>query len=371
MRKGIKRKIQVLMLGMILLLVGCTQKVSQPIGTVLWTFETGDKILSSPVIFKNTAIFGSNDKNLYCVDLKKQEEKWRYTCEEEVTTKPMINGEQIIFSTHSGCYAVDAKTGEEIWTFKKQPTGKAIQDRWDYHAPSPILYKELVIFTSVSGSIHGLDSKTGEVVWEYTPETTKEIRATPIVEGDVLYFGDSKGNCVALDLNTKEILWQTSIGRAIIASQYAYGDYVYFTGRDTKVVALDAKDGSEKWQHTDPDGSWFTTEMFVANDILYVGGSDNKKLLAFNAETGDIQNTFISEQNIFGTPIIEDGILYFCDGNAYFKQLGNVFAYDVTKSEEPLWQVEFKFPIFSGPVIKDGVMYFGGTDGNFYAMQAK
>lgn len=368
-----KKLAKTLFLALSLVTLLSTTSCSQPTEPlpegIIWSFETGDSILSSPVIFNESIIFGSNDQNLYSVDLNSHQENWKFDSNEVINSTPLMDANSVIFTTPSTCYALNAETGEELWHYTLDETPLAPFDRFDYHSPSPLLYKDLVIFTSQSGDIYGLNRLDGSVAWKYRAENTFEIRSTPFIEGDILCFGDSEGNCVAVDLTTQTTLWKADIGRNLIHASFIYKDYAYFSGRDTVMAAFNLSDGSEKWIHTDPVRSWFTADIIVQDDILYVPGSDNFEIAALDYATGELVNTIPSDKNIFSKPLIDNNALYFCDGDVYKNSVGNLFRYDLKTQDS--WSLSFDQPIYSSPVMHDGILYFGCNDHNLYAVNPK
>ncbi|UCF64527.1 MAG: PQQ-binding-like beta-propeller repeat protein, partial [bacterium] len=55
-----------------------------------WSFPTGGKVLSHPVVDENVVYFGSDDKSFYAVDIGTGKKLWHYT------TRYMIRGKALI-----------------------------------------------------------------------------------------------------------------------------------------------------------------------------------------------------------------------------------------------------------------------------------
>jgi len=54
------------------------------------------------------------------------------------------------------------------------------------------------------------------------------VRSTALVHGDVLYFGNTRGDFFALDKKTGSVIWQYHTGFAINASAACQGGTVFF-----------------------------------------------------------------------------------------------------------------------------------------------
>ncbi len=75
-----------------------------------------------------------------------------------VTSSPIIeNGVVYVGSFDHDFYAVNAKTGEEIWRFE---TSKPIFS-------SPFVNEDSVVFVSYDGYLYCLNKKTGKLKWKY------------------------------------------------------------------------------------------------------------------------------------------------------------------------------------------------------------
>ena len=89
------------------------------IGEVKWKFKTGGKIFSSPVAIKGIAFIGSEDSNLYAIDVNTGKQKWKFKTGGAVHSSPAVYNNSVYFGSFDGCYyAVDINTGTQKWKFK-------------------------------------------------------------------------------------------------------------------------------------------------------------------------------------------------------------------------------------------------------------
>jgi alcohol dehydrogenase (cytochrome c) len=170
------------------------------------------------------------------------------------------------------------------------------------------------------------------VAWAWQSGQGGAIKSTPILVNGVLYI-TAPDNIWAVDARTGRTLWRHvhpanqafHIGHRGAA---VYKDTVYLTTPDTHLVALDARDGSVKWDVEFADakkGFWSTNAPLLIRDHLIVGMSgdfDNLPgtLKSFDPETGKLQWTFYSTPPP-GTP---DSI----SGGATGGQMWNAGTYD-------------------------------------------
>ena len=91
-------------------------------GTVLWAFETGDWVDSSPAIGSDGTVYvGSDDKKLYAINPKSGVKIWEFETGGGVYSSPAIcsDGTVCVGSALSKkLYAINGKSGVKLWEFK-------------------------------------------------------------------------------------------------------------------------------------------------------------------------------------------------------------------------------------------------------------
>jgi len=118
------------LLALCLCLGGCgkkeakqTAKEPSPIkpGTVLWEFETGDDVFSSPAIGSDGTVYvGSSDKKLYAINGKTGVKLWEFETGSYVPPSPAIGTDGTVYvgSRDKKLYAINGKTGVKLWEFE-------------------------------------------------------------------------------------------------------------------------------------------------------------------------------------------------------------------------------------------------------------
>ena len=91
-------------------------------GTVLWEFETGDAVSSSPAIGSDGTVYvGSWDKKLYAINGKTGVKLWEFeTGRFAVVSSPAIGSDGTVYvgSDDNKLYAINGKTGVKLWEFE-------------------------------------------------------------------------------------------------------------------------------------------------------------------------------------------------------------------------------------------------------------
>lgn len=158
--------------------------------------------------------------------------------------------------------ALDAKTGDEIWSYK-YPTSYVDSFGFD-NGPRgcPAVADGKVVVHGAEGLVHALDLKTGKLLWTY--DTVKE---TGSEQG---YFGRA---CSPLIAGDEVIL--TPGGR---------------TGSGgAAVIALNLKDGQLKWQAGSDEASYSSPVLHQAGDASLLFCWLRNQLMVCDAKTGAIK----------------------------------------------------------------------------------
>lgn len=131
-------------------------------------------------------------------------------------TQPLIyDGIMYITGSYSRLYAIDVKTGEELWQYDARlPEG--ILPCCDVINRGAVLYGDLVIFGTLDAALVALDRKTGDVVWKDKIADYKagySYTAAPLIVNDLVITGNSGGEfgvvgeVQARKAETGELVW--------------------------------------------------------------------------------------------------------------------------------------------------------------------
>ncbi|MFI5192584.1 MAG: PQQ-binding-like beta-propeller repeat protein [Chitinophagales bacterium] len=401
-------------------------QVYRPLGNIKWKFKTGGKIFSSPAVINGMAFIGSEDGNLYALDVQSGKQRWKFATGGAVHSSPAVYGNTVFFGSFDGYYyAVDIRHGKLRWKFKtegeKQIGGKGyfgmkpadmeMNDLWDYFLSSPLIIPEgkeqTVYFGSSDGNLYAVNARNGSLKWKF--KTGGILHTSPAFDSGTLFIGSWDTWFYAMDAKTGKEKWKFKTGgepamRGILSSATAEDGRVYFGARDANLYALNAENGNLVWKYP-AENAWIISSPVVYGDAVYVGTSDTYLLLAIDKKTGREKFRFKTNGYVFGTPAIAGSMVYAGDftGKMYAIDLGSAgkrwtafstegrkqYAGAVLKNDTldfgyaakgaDLYQyaenkkVMDAFytlgSIVSSPAIQDGVLYFGSADGYFYALE--
>jgi alcohol dehydrogenase (cytochrome c) len=158
------------------------------------------------------------NKQINTGNVKRLHPAWIFQTEvkESMETSPIVvNGVMYVTTSFSHVYALDAKTGEELWHYK--------------HAMGPIttyccgpnnrgveVFEDKVFVATLDAKLVALDAKTGKIVWQSTtadPEMGySETMAPTVVKGKVLIGTNGgeygiRGFVKAYDAKDGNLIW--------------------------------------------------------------------------------------------------------------------------------------------------------------------
>ena len=144
------------------------------------------------------------------------------------------------------------------------------------------------------------------LAWAFQTNQGQSIKATPILVNGIIYV-TTVDNLWAIDARSGRQIWRYTyppgqafnIGHRGVAVR---GDLVYLTTRDARLLALDARNGTVRWNVEIADwrrGYWCTNAPMIIRDHVIVGVSgdfDNLPgiLRSFDADSGKPQWTYYS-----------------------------------------------------------------------------
>ena len=133
-------------------------------------------------------------------------------------TPIVVDGVMYVSSAWSVVYALDAKTGEELWVYDPEVSGKdAAKGCCDVVNRGVAVHNGKVFIGVFDGRLEALDAATGEVIWsEVTVDQSKPytITGAPRVFKDKVIIGNGgaelgvRGYVTAYDVETGELVWR-------------------------------------------------------------------------------------------------------------------------------------------------------------------
>ncbi|HEX9989405.1 MAG TPA: PQQ-binding-like beta-propeller repeat protein [Chloroflexia bacterium] len=224
--------------------------------------------------------------------------------------------------------------------------------------------------------------------WKVRPGTGSWTR--PAIRGDVIFLTTGNSSVAALDAETGATKWKFNAELASFegTSPILAGDRVLFAGNDHKregafpdyedtftgyMYSLDAKTGEERWRFKADEER--LTKAVVIDGFAYfgagqetarIGGRNDQPrgaIYSVNVATGAVRwKLEIPDGDVWATPVVKNGVLYFIDRTGYQARNSFLYAIDL-KTQREKWRLEiddyFEDTLFD-PVIAGDLIYVTG-----------
>ena len=193
-------------------------------GNMIWTFNTGNSIWSSPATNTKEIFIGSDDFYLYSFNLDGNL-NWKTKLEGKIRATPSLMKEtnSLFIGTHKGImYCLDQSSGSINW---KQEIGNPILS-------SVAISKDHIFFGCSDKRVYSLNSTDGLINWKY--ETEDKIWSSPVItqkEG-ILYVGSLDSHIYGLEIETGRLNWKFPTMDAIESSPCIVNDMLFISSKD-------------------------------------------------------------------------------------------------------------------------------------------
>ena len=208
-------------------------------GDRVWSFETGDKIWSTPTIDGDTLYVTSFDKKLYALNASDGSKKWDLEIEATSVTTPLVYENTVyIGSFDRHFYAVDVSTGSLRW--RSEVEG----GKWFW--AKAVAHDNVIYAPNLDGKVYILNADNGSEV-AGAVYLGSLISSDPVVVGDKVVIATEEGTVYSLDTTSYQK------GSLLIDVREEIGDIPENTGRkinaplsaDNGVVYVKAQTSSE------------------------------------------------------------------------------------------------------------------------------
>ena len=256
---------------------GFVTKINAKTGREQWRFRA-QPIESSPLLRKGVLYVGSWDHNVYAISARTGKKIWSFKTDGKVNTSAAYSKGRIFIATDGGSvYALGAKTGRQVW---RAQSNSRFGSREFFYATPTVAYGRIFI-GNTDGTMYAFGQKTGRLLWARPLGTY--IYSSAAVHGQRVYTGTYDGKFFALDAATGDTKWQRTMPSAVHAPPAVMGGIVYATtcsscgsaasravkmGKDS-TTGFDARTGRVRWRN---NGGKYASAIIADRDRVYFTG---------------------------------------------------------------------------------------------------
>ena len=337
-----------------------------------WKFNAGGGIVSTPCIVDGRVYFGSQNKNMYCIDAKNGDFLWSYAIGSRIKSSPaVVNGKVYVGPDDGYVYCLDAFDGSFIW---KTYAGGFIGAHFDAVTgirSSPIVVNNKVYVGSLDTKMYCLDAENGFVIWSY--KTNGPITSSPAFSDSAIYVTSqepSSGALYKLDATDGNMIWKMNItyiysadrGIDLHVSPTVADGMVFIASNKDKYHGINATTGEIVWtfvtaRGTEDAGGYLVGSTSYHDGKLFV--IDMFFITAINASNGAVIWKSWQGTELYASPTYADGKVYVATDRRLFYVLN-------ASDGKRLSFFEPASNSWSSPALYEGRMYIGNNDWNLY-----
>lgn len=263
---------------------------------------------------------------LFALDAKTGKEIWRRHLSGPMRAGPTVAGGRVFAVTIANeLHALDADTGEELWSHAGITESAGLLG-----GASPAVEGGVVVVPYSSGELFALRVENGRVAWSesLTPlrrtnpvASLAHIRGLPVIDRGLVFAISHSGRMLAIDLRSGNRIWE----RAIAGTQapWVAGDFVYVLSVDAELVCLSRRDGRIKWvrqlqryeDEEDKEDPIVWAGPVLVGDRLIVAGT-NDEVWSISPYTGKFLGRIEFDDPVRIAPSVAKGTLYFLTDDA-------------------------------------------------------
>ncbi|MBN1232806.1 MAG: PQQ-binding-like beta-propeller repeat protein [Candidatus Coatesbacteria bacterium] len=274
-------------------------------GDLKWLYNLYPNIDANPV-YDDGIIYAPGRDFFYAIYSSNHTLKWEYDSPYESYT-PLIHSNSI-FASLSLLVSLNKESGGKNW--------QSIVD--SYY--QPLFLENFLFVVDYYHWLTAVNAANGDTLWwGYSKLVRTEL--APILWNNYIYISEASNynGCSKINPKDGKRIWNYHVDN-IRTSPYILNEKIYFGDVDGYLYCLDANDGSFKWKAAvgDTVASTITSayDPVTQKDVLYFG-SNLDYLHARDAADGKHLWVYKTGGNIRSTPCVSDSIIYFTSDDGY------------------------------------------------------
>jgi outer membrane protein assembly factor BamB len=321
---------------------------------VRWKFRTKGAIEGAAAIVDGTVYIGSEDENLYALDLATGKEKWKYHAGPFKAAPSVRDGLVYVGDLDGMFHCVDAATGAKRWTFE---TGAEISSGANFA-------RGAVLFGSGDETLYCVNADNGKEIWRFKVPGGP-VLGSPAVVGDRTFVGGCDSSLHVIDTAKGVEVAAVDIGGQTGATSAVHGDQLYLgTIATNQVLAIDWKKAQVLWKFEAARKQLPYYASAAVTDKLVIAASRDKLVHALDRATGKEVWSFATGDRIDSSPVVVGKRVFV--GSLDSK----LYVLDLDKGTE-LKSFDLRSPIAGSPSVAGDCLVIGATDGTVYCFGSK
>jgi len=234
-----------------------------------WSSRVDAKILELSVTNDGKLVFARTASRLYAIDAQTGQEVWSFTLSYQIDSSPAIAvNENIYIADSKTLWALNQKNGDVIW---RQPLSK-VNEQVIAASDTAILV------CSTSSNVSAYDPKNGSLLWKFPVYWHHEKF---YVNKNTIYVPED--GVYAINLPAGQVVREK--GTDAVTDSRFYNDIIYYVTTED-IVAFNTQNESEIWRHNLQLSEYGLPKIEVYDKFILV--MDMKSVFKLNRDTGKL-----------------------------------------------------------------------------------
>jgi outer membrane protein assembly factor BamB len=254
----------------------------------LWSFATGATVYSTPEVAEGKVVFGSSDKNIYCLDVNSGHLAWKIATGAPVVAAPHIDKGIVYIGGSDGKFrSIELASGKVKWEFNG--LGAFVETK-------PLMYEGKIVFGAWDSYLYALNINDGSLAWKWS-NGSKTLNLSPAAcwpvasDGKIFIVAPDRV-MTAIDAENGKNVWRSSryqVREMIGISND--GNRVYARCMTDTVVAFSASSATQEvvWAVNCGYGYDIDPSMPLEKDGAVFFGTKNGLVFALDGKSGAVR----------------------------------------------------------------------------------
>ncbi len=246
---------------------------------------------------------------------------------------PVFSEDTAYIVCGNAVYALSTETGGMKWRYPSEPA--AVMPKLVVFTPT---LSGGMLYISAPDGLYALSAATGAMQWRFNPAGKSQVITSPIVQGDVVYFGAQNGRFYAVNAKTGEAAEGSyklpnkpagvDMGGDLTTDPTVSNGEIFYTTANQEVHALNLLSGVQHWtQH-------ITADVATAKPVFYGDGfylAAGNTFSSWRASNGQARWNISMPTDAAVPPVVDP------DGNAYVI-LSDRSMYAINPRGKSIWK---------------------------------
>ncbi len=259
--------------------------------TPAWSLDLGAPAWASPATRDGVIYAAATDGTLHAVRAADGTALWTWRGPHPLYGEPLVTDDRVyLIDEYSELVCVARLDGKLVW---RTPLLAAVvgtspppkNPTFNHRAASPVIdAKGATLYVGTpDGGLHAIRASNGKPLWRH--DARAPIHAPLAWLGTELVAACFDGSLFVLNPRTRRESARTRLGGPLASAPAVAGDRIVVGARDYQLHALAAPKLTPAWRISFWF-SWVESTPRLADGVLYVGGSDYRRVSAIDPATG-------------------------------------------------------------------------------------